>query len=132
MTSSAGGGAGDMSALQIMYGIGGEHDLTERLLDHLPGWRGSAPVRVGNGAWNQTQLDVYGELLDALHLYADRLGDLHPEIRRFVAELADAAARRWAEKDSGIWEMRGEDRHHLSSKVMCWTALDREIGRAHV
>ena len=127
MTSSAGGGAGDEQSLQIMYGIGGEHDLAERTLDHLPGWRDSAPVRVGNGAWNQTQLDVYGELLDSLHLYSERLGELHPEIQHFVAELADAAARRWREPDAGIWEMRGEPRHHLSSKVMCWTALDRAV-----
>jgi GH15 family glucan-1,4-alpha-glucosidase len=127
MTSAAGGGAGDTHSLQIMYGIGGEHDLAERTLDHLPGWRESAPVRVGNGAWNQTQLAVYGELLDALYVYSERLGELHPEIQRFVAELADAAARRWRESDAGIWEMRGEPRHHLSSKVMCWTALDRAV-----
>jgi GH15 family glucan-1,4-alpha-glucosidase len=127
MTSSAGGGAGDAHSLQIMYGIGGEHDLAERVIEHLPGWRDSAPVRVGNGAWNQTQLDVYGELLDALYVYSERLGELHPEIQRFVAELADAAARRWQETDAGIWEMRGEPRHHLSSKVMCWTALDRAV-----
>jgi GH15 family glucan-1,4-alpha-glucosidase len=84
-------------------------------------------VRVGNGAWNQVQLDVYGELLNALHLYRARLGDLHPEIQAFVADLADTAARRWKERDSGIWEMRGEPLHHLSSKVLCWTALDRAV-----
>jgi GH15 family glucan-1,4-alpha-glucosidase len=127
MTSSAGGGAGDTHALQIMYGIGGEHDLAERELPHLRGWRDSAPVRVGNGAWGQRQLDVYGELLDALHLYHEQLGELHPEIQRFAAELADAAARGWSEKDAGMWEMRGEPRHHLSSKVLCWTALDRAV-----
>jgi len=127
MTSSAGGGAGAESSLQIMYGIGGEHDLTERELTHLRGWRGSRPVRVGNGAWTQTQLDVYGELLDTLHRYREHLGDLHPEIQRFVAELADTAARRWSEADSGMWEMRGTPRHHLSSKVLCWTALDRAV-----
>jgi GH15 family glucan-1,4-alpha-glucosidase len=126
MTSSAGGRAGEGS-LQIMYGIGGEHDLSERELDHLPGWRGSRPVRVGNGAWNQVQLDVYGELLNAIHVYNARLGDLHPEIRAFIADLADTAARRWHERDSGIWEMRGDPLHHLSSKVMCWTALDRAV-----
>src|SRR3954447_1733650 len=126
MTSAAGGRAGEGS-LQIMYGIGGEHDLSERSLDHLRGWRDSRPVRVGNGAWNQVQLDVYGELLNALHVYRERLGDLHPEIQTFVADLADTAARRWRETDSGIWEMRGEPRHHLSSKVLCWTALDRAI-----
>ena len=129
MTSAAGGRAGEGS-LQIMYGIGGEHDLSERTLGHLRGWRDSAPVRVGNGAWDQVQLDVYGELLNALHLYHDKLGDLHPEIQAFVADLADTAARRWRETDSGMWEMRGEPRHHLSSKVLCWTALDRAIALA--
>jgi GH15 family glucan-1,4-alpha-glucosidase len=123
MTSAAGGGA----SLQIMYGIGGEHDLSERVLGHLRGWRDSAPVRVGNGAWDQVQLDVYGELLNALYVYRERLGELHPEIQAFVAALADTATRRWHEKDSGIWEMRGEPRHHLSSKVLCWVALDRAV-----
>jgi GH15 family glucan-1,4-alpha-glucosidase len=126
MTSSACGRAAEGS-LQIMYGIRGEHDLSERELGHLRGWRDSRPVRVGNGAWNQTQLDVYGELLDALHVYQGRLGKLHPEIQTFVADLADTAARRWREADAGIWEMRGEPRHHLSSKVLCWVALDRAV-----
>ncbi len=126
MTSAAGGRAGDGS-LQIMYGIRGEHDLSERELGHLRGWRDSRPVRVGNGAWDQTQLDVYGELLSALHVYAARLGELHPEIQAFAADLADTAAARWAQTDSGIWEMRGEPRHHLSSKVLCWVALDRAV-----
>ena len=126
MTSSAGGRAGEGS-LQIMYGIGGEHDLTERELSHLRGWRDSAPVRVGNGAWGQVQLDVYGELLNSLWLYRERLGALHPEIQAFAADLADTAAERWGERDQGMWEMRGEPRHHLSSKVLCWTALDRAV-----
>jgi GH15 family glucan-1,4-alpha-glucosidase len=110
-----------------MYGIGGEHDLSERELPHLRGWRDSRPVRVGNGAWNQVQLDVYGELLNVIYLYQERLGELHPEIQHFVAKLADAAATRWHEEDSGMWEMRGDPRHHLSSKVLCWTALDRAV-----
>jgi GH15 family glucan-1,4-alpha-glucosidase len=126
MTSSAGGRAGG-GALQIMYGIGGEHDLSERELGHLRGWRDSSPVRVGNGAWEQVQLDVYGELLNSLHLYRERLGALHPEIQSFAADLADTAARRWGEPDAGMWEMRGDPRHHLSSKVLCWTALDRAV-----
>jgi GH15 family glucan-1,4-alpha-glucosidase len=126
MTSAAGGRAGEGS-LQIMYGIGGEHDLSERELGHLQGWRDSRPVRVGNGAWDQVQLDVYGELLNALHLNQQQLGSLHPEIQAFVADLADTAARRWTERDSGMWEMRGAPRHHLSSKVLCWTALDRAV-----
>jgi GH15 family glucan-1,4-alpha-glucosidase len=126
MTSAAGGRVKEGS-LQIMYGIGGEHDLTERELDHLPGWRDSRPVRVGNGAWSQTQLDVYGELLDALWIYHEQLGELHPEIQEFVAELADAAAEGWLQQDAGMWEMRGDPQHHLSSKVLCWTALDRAV-----
>ena len=126
MTSSAGGRAGEGS-LQIMYGIGGEHDLSERELPHLRGWRDSAPVRVGNGAWGQVQLDVYGELLNSLWLYREQLGTLHPEIQSFVSDLADTAARRWVETDQGMWEMRGDPRHHLSSKVLCWTALDRAV-----
>jgi GH15 family glucan-1,4-alpha-glucosidase len=129
MTSAAGGRASG-GTLQIMYGIAGEHDLSERELDHLPGWRGSAPVRVGNSAWKQVQLDVYGELLNALYVYRDRLGELHPEIQAFAADLADTAARRWVEPDAGMWEMRGELRHHLSSKVLCWSALDRAVALA--
>src|SRR5438067_3388059 len=130
MTSSAGGRVrGDMP-LQIMYGIGGEHDLSERELPHLRGWRDSRPVRIGNGAWTQEQLDVYGELLNALYLYREQLGGLHMEIQSFVADLADAAARRWRERDAGMWEMRGEPRHHLSSKVLCWVALDRAVALA--
>jgi alpha,alpha-trehalase len=125
MTSSAGGRVDEK--LQIMYGIDGRHDLAERELGHLRGWRDSRPVRVGNGAWDQTQLDVYGELLDAIALYHARLGDLHPEVQRFIADLADAAARRWRDRDAGMWEMRGEPQHHLSSKVMCWVALDRAV-----
>jgi alpha,alpha-trehalase len=125
MTSSAGGRVD--GHLQIMYGIDGRHDLAERELGHLRGWRDSRPVRVGNGAWDQTQLDVYGELLDAIHLYRDELGDLHPEIQRFVRDLADTAAARWDGRDAGMWEMRGEHQHHLSSKVFCWVALDRAV-----
>src|SRR3954471_5126132 len=125
MTSSAGGRVDEH--LQIMYGIDGRHDLAERELPHLRGWRDSRAVRVGNGAGDQTQLDVYGELLDAICLYRDALGDLRPEIQRFVRDLADTAARRWTERDAGMWEMRGEPQHHLSSKVLCWVALDRAV-----
>ena len=108
--------------LQIMFGIGGERDLTERELPHLSGWRDSAPVRVGNGAWNQRQIDVYGELLDAVHRLPEQLERLGPDTRRFLADLADTAAARWQEKDQGIWEIRGEPRHFLYSKLMCWVA----------
>jgi GH15 family glucan-1,4-alpha-glucosidase len=87
-------------------------------------------VRVGNGAWDQTQLDVYGELLNSLYLYREQLGELHPEIQAFVADLANTAARRWQERGAGMWEMRGEPRHHVSSKVLCWVALDRAVALA--
>jgi alpha,alpha-trehalase len=116
--------------LQIMFGIGGEHDLTERSLDHLSGWRNSRPVRIGNDAWNQRQLDVYGELLDAAHRLPDQVARLGPASRRFLADLADSAAARWMEADNGIWEIRGEPRHFLYSKLMCWVALDRAIALA--
>ena len=130
VTSAAGGRVDDDDPLQIMYGIGGEHDLTERELPHLRGWRDSQPVRVGNGAWGQTQHDVYGELLNALHLYQEQLGEMPAETQRFVAALADAAVRCWRERDAGMWEMRGEPRHHLSSKVLCWAGLDRAVDLA--
>lgn len=117
--------------MQIMYGIGGEHDLSERELAHLSGWRGARPVRVGNGAWHQRQIDVYGELLDAALRLRDHLTHLDPVSRRFLAEVADAAARHWEEPDQGIWEIRGPPRHYLYSKLMCWVALDRAIALAH-
>jgi GH15 family glucan-1,4-alpha-glucosidase len=113
--------------LQIMFGIGGERDLSERELPHLAGWRDSQPVRVGNGAWTQRQLDVYGELLGAAQRLVDQLGEPDPVTRRFLAAAADAAASRWKEKDQGIWEIRGEPRDFLYSKLMCWVALDRAI-----
>jgi GH15 family glucan-1,4-alpha-glucosidase len=116
--------------LQIMFGIGGEHDLSERELGHLAGWRDSRPVRVGNGAWNQRQLDVYGELLDAAHRLADQLRDIDEATKRFLVQVADAAATRWREKDQGIWEVRGEPRDFLYSKLMCWVGLDRAISMA--
>jgi alpha,alpha-trehalase len=116
--------------LQIMFGIGGEHDLSERELAHLAGWRDSRPVRVGNGAWTQRQLDIYGELLAAARRLVDQLGELDPATKRFLAAAADAAAVRWREKDQGIWEGRGEPRHYVYCKVMCWVALDRAIALA--
>jgi GH15 family glucan-1,4-alpha-glucosidase len=113
--------------LQIMFGIGGERDLSEREFPHLAGWRDSQPVRVGNGAWNQRQLDVYGELLGAAQRLAGQLGEPDPVTRRFLAAAADTAASRWKDKDQGIWEIRGEPRDFLYSKLMCWVALDRAI-----
>jgi GH15 family glucan-1,4-alpha-glucosidase len=127
MTTAGATSAGADRDLQIMFGVGGEHDLTERTLPHLRGWRDSRPVRVGNGAWNQKQIDVYGELLGAAHQLADHITRVDEDTRRFLCGLADIAAERWRETDQGIWEVRGEPRHFLYSKVMCWVALDRAI-----
>jgi GH15 family glucan-1,4-alpha-glucosidase len=130
MATAAASGIGPDHGLQIMFGIGGEHDLSERELPHLAGWRDSRPVRVGNGAWNQQQVDVYGELLGAAHRLADQLGAIDDDTKRFLIACADTAASRWREKDQGIWEVRGEPQHFLYSKVMCWVALDRAIAIA--
>jgi GH15 family glucan-1,4-alpha-glucosidase len=118
--------------LQIMFGVAGERDLTERELPHLRGWRGSRPVRVGNGAWDQRQLDVYGELLGAAERLVEQLGELDPVTRRFLVAAADTASVRWTEKDQGIWEIRGEPRDFLYSKLMCWVAVDRAIALAEM
>jgi GH15 family glucan-1,4-alpha-glucosidase len=107
------------------------HDLTERELGHLSGWRSSTPVRIGNDAWNQRQLDVYGELLDAANRLPDQLDRLGPATRQFLADLADTAAARWQDADQGMWEIRGKPRHFLYSKLMCWVALDRAITLAN-
>jgi alpha,alpha-trehalase len=149
LSTAAAGSLERGADLQIMFGIGGERDLTERELPHLEGWRRSAPVRVGNGAWQQRQLDVYGELLSAVDRVSDhifdhtaRVGptagpgrwdtdrDLTPATRQFFIDLADTAARRWSEMDQGIWEVRGEPRHYVYSKLMCWVALDRAVAMA--
>src|SRR5690348_9984324 len=130
LATAAASGVGADRTLQIMFGVGGEHDLTERSLGHLAGWRDSRPVRVGNGAWQQQQVDVYGEILAAAHRLTRQLQELDEDSRRFLAGLADAAAVRWREPDQGIWEVRGEPRHFLHSKVMCWVALDRAIALA--
>ncbi len=150
VTSSAAGSLDRGGDLQIMFGVGGERQLTERELPHLEGWRRSAPVRVGNGAWNQRQLDVYGELLSAVYRLSDHVfdsatravgplsdpdrwgaaPDLAPGTRQFFVQLADTAARRWQEKDQGIWEIRGEPRDFVYSKLMCWVALDRAVALA--
>ena len=116
--------------VSIMFGIGGEHDLQERELPHLRGYRGSAPVRVGNDAWQQRQIDVYGELLGAAQRYARQLGTIHEPARTFLVEMADTAIDAFAKTDHGIWETRGEPRHFTYSKVMCWAALDAAIALA--
>lgn len=120
--------------VQIMYTVNGGDELTEGTLDHLDGWRSSRPVRVGNAAAGQTQLDVYGEILDAAHLHLDAMPEaFDASTWEVLALLADRAAQRWREPDEGIWEVRGGQRHFLYSKLLCWVALDRalQIADAH-
>ena len=113
--------------LRPVIAPGGEHDLSERELAHLAGWRGSAPVRVGNAAWRQTQLDVYGAVVDAAYTLRDQLGNLEPTTRSFLTAAVDTAAERWTEDDHGLWEDRGEPRPFVYSKLMCWVAMDRGV-----
>ena len=113
--------------LQIMYGIDGRHKLSEEHLDHLDGYKGSRPVRIGNGAYDQLQLDIYGELMDSVYLsnkYGSPISyDLWVHLRRLVDWVCD----NWRREDEGIWEVRGGRRHFVYSKLMCWVALDRGL-----
>jgi len=118
--------------LQIMYGVGGERDLSEQEIPRLSGWRGCGPVRVGNQAWGQRQLDVYGAVLDAAYTLRAQLSDLAAGTRMFLVAAVEAAATRWREDDQGIWEMRGPPRPYVHSKLMCWVALDRGIAMAEL
>jgi alpha,alpha-trehalase len=112
--------------IQIMYGIGGERDLPERTLDHLSGYRGARPVRVGNGAFDQRQHDVWGMILDSVYTHARYQGaHIGPAAWSGVVQLVDAAVAQCQEPDRGIWEIRGEPQHFTASKVMCWVAADR-------
>ena len=110
---------------QIMFGIGGETDLSERTLDHLSGYGGSRPVRVGNGAYKQRQNDVFGALLDSIYIHSKTRGGVPEEMAPIVFEQAEAASSAWHLPDQGIWESRGEPKHYVSSKLMSWVALDR-------
>jgi GH15 family glucan-1,4-alpha-glucosidase len=115
-----------------MYGIGGERALPERELAHLAGHRESAPVRVGNGAVMQMQLDAYGQLLEAAYLFGKAGGEITESNWTFLAGLTDVVCERWRHPDQGIWEIRDEPRHFVHSKLNCWIALDRasKIARA--
>jgi len=119
--------AGKASQLQIMYGVAGERRLTEVEADWLPGYEGSRPVRLGNAAYQQFQLDVFGEIMDALH-YARRVG-LKPDAEAWQVQhaLLEHLESIWSEPDDGLWEVRGERRHFTHSKVMAWVAMDRAV-----
>ena len=111
--------------LQIMYGIGGERDLTEQILDHLPGYADSRPVRIGNAAYAQRQHDVWGALLDSVYLHSRAADHLDNRIWPILENQVGEALKHWREPDAGIWEVRGELKHFTSSKIMCWVAVDR-------
>ena len=118
---------GNDSPLQIMYGIDGRRDLTEEVLDHLEGYKGSRPVRVGNGAFDQLQLDIYGELLDAIYLFNKHGSPISYDLWLSIRGFADWVCDNWQRKDEGIWETRGGRQDFLYSKLMCWVALDRGL-----
>jgi alpha,alpha-trehalase len=112
-------------SLQIMYGIKGQKDLHESTLDHLKGYEGARPVRVGNGAFNQRQNDVYGAVLDSVYLHSKQRDHIPERLWPVLADQVECACRVWRQPDQGIWEARGQPRHYVSSKLMCWVAADR-------
>jgi GH15 family glucan-1,4-alpha-glucosidase len=117
--------AGSERGLQIMYGIRGEQDLTEETLDYLNGYENARPVRIGNAAYSQRQNDVYGALLDSVYIHAKVQDHLPHDLWEALCSVVESAAAVWDKPDQGIWEARGEPKHYLSSKLMCWVALDR-------
>ena len=122
----SGGDLNRQFELQIMYGIGGERDLTERTLDHMSGYQGARPVRVGNGAWNQQQHDVWGMIADAVDVQFHRAAaQIVMPVWEGLAGFVDAALKHWHEPDQGIWEVRGDPKHFTASKMMCWVAAAR-------
>ncbi len=125
--------AGGGQDLQIMYGVGGERELTEQTLDHLRGYEGARPVRIGNGAWNQRQHDVWGALADSVLLHATTRDRLDEQVWEMLVPQVERAIDHWREPDQGIWEVRGPARHFTSSKVMAWVAVDRgaRLARLH-
>ena len=114
-------------SLQLMYGIDGRSELTEETLDHLDGYRGSRPVRTGNGAYDQLQLDIYGELMDAVYLYNKHGDPISYDLWTHLRVLVEWVCDNWQRKDEGIWEIRGGQQHFVYSRLMCWVAVDRGL-----
>jgi alpha,alpha-trehalase len=124
--------ANEDGALQIMYGIDGRRDLTESTRDDLSGYAGARPVRIGNGAFDQRQNDVFGAVLDSILLHSRRSDRIPRRLWPIVQSQADCASAVWRQPDQGIWEARGEPQHYVSSKLMCWVALDRAAQLANI
>jgi GH15 family glucan-1,4-alpha-glucosidase len=122
----------EQNTLQIMYGIDGEDMLEEHTLDHLSGYEGARPVRIGNGAYDQDQHDVWGALLDSVYLHTKSRDHLPERIWPILKRQVEAALENWREPDRGIWEIRGEPQHFTSSKLMCWVAADRGARLAEI
>jgi GH15 family glucan-1,4-alpha-glucosidase len=114
-------------SLQTVYGIDGRHVLSEETLDHWEGYKGSSPVRIGNGAYQQLQLDIYGELMDSLYLYNKYGTPISYDLWNYLRRLTDWVCRHWEEKDEAIWEVRGGPREFVYSKMMSWVAVDRAL-----
>ena len=119
--------AGSAAEVRVLYAVDGERRLQEQIIPELPGYRGAAPVRTGNAAAQQVQLDVYGELLDLAYIWHARGNSPDRDYWLFIVDLVETVRERWREPDQGIWEMRGEPRHFVHSKAMAWSALDRGI-----
>lgn len=119
--------------LQIMYGIGGERELEERTLDHLSGYEGARPVRIGNAAYRQKQHDVWGAVLDSVYVHTKSRDELPERVWPALRRQVTSAIANWQKPDHGIWEVRGEPKHFTSSKLMCWVACDRgtRLARLH-
>ncbi len=118
---------GDPARLQALYGVAGEREIAEHELPHLEGYRGSRPVRIGNGAYDQRQLDIYGEVLDCAFLFHKHGGAISGELWDFLRAVVDHVCTVWTEPDQGIWEVRSGPRHFVYSKALCWVAVDRGI-----
>ncbi len=114
-------------SLQIMYGIDGHKDLTEEILPNLEGYAGSSPVRIGNGAYDQLQLDIYGELMDSVYLYNKYGAPISHDLWDNLVRLVDWVTDHWQLPDEGVWEVRGGRQEFLYSRLMCWVAVDRAI-----
>lgn len=120
----------DGIGLQIMYGLEGERNLPEKELSHLAGYANSRPVRIGNAAYQQFQLDIYGEVIDFYHMYMDYNGEIDRNIRIVIINLIEYVCRHWQDRDSGLWEMRSTQKQFTYSLLMCWVALDRGVDMA--